>query len=45
MDSFKNLVPKSAIVIRDGLKKKISADHLVVGDLVELKGGEAFTLI
>lgn len=40
MDSFKKLIPKYAIVIRDGKKKKISADHLVVGDLVELKGGD-----
>lgn len=40
MDSFKNLVPKYAIVIRDGFKKRIAADHLVVGDLVEVKGGD-----
>lgn len=40
MDSFKNLVPKNAIVIRDGRKKRIKAEQLVVGDLVELKGGE-----
>ena len=40
MESFKNLVPKSAIVIRDGQRKQISADHLVVGDLVEVKGGD-----
>lgn len=40
MDSFKNLVPKNAIVIRDGIKKNIKADHLVVGDLIEIKGGD-----
>ena len=40
MESFKSLVPKSAIVIRDGKKKKIPADHLVIGDLVEVKGGD-----
>lgn len=40
MESFKNLVPKSAIVIRDGKRKRIEADQLVVGDLVEVKGGD-----
>lgn len=40
MDSFKHLIPKNAIVIRNGFKKKIAADHLVVGDLVEIKGGD-----
>ncbi|KAK1330298.1 hypothetical protein QTO34_010486 [Cnephaeus nilssonii] len=38
--SFKNLVPQQATVIRDGDKFQINADQLVVGDLVEMKGGD-----
>ncbi|TMS10925.1 Potassium-transporting ATPase alpha chain 1 [Larimichthys crocea] len=38
--SFKNLVPQQAIVIRDGQKNQINAYELVVGDLVEIKGGD-----
>nr|XP_023395589.1 potassium-transporting ATPase alpha chain 1 [Loxodonta africana] len=38
--SFKNLVPQQATVIRDGDKCQINADQLVVGDLVEMKGGD-----
>uniref|UniRef100_A0A3P8RJJ7 Sodium/potassium-transporting ATPase subunit alpha n=1 Tax=Amphiprion percula TaxID=161767 RepID=A0A3P8RJJ7_AMPPE len=38
--SFKNLVPQQAIVIRDGQKNQIYANQLVVGDLVEIKGGD-----
>ncbi|TNN80830.1 Potassium-transporting ATPase alpha chain 1 [Liparis tanakae] len=38
--SFKNLVPQQAIVIRDGQKNQINAHQLVVGDLVEIKGGD-----
>ncbi|TMS11618.1 Sodium/potassium-transporting ATPase subunit alpha-1 [Larimichthys crocea] len=37
MDSFKNLVPQQALVLRDGEKKSINAEEVVVGDLV---GGE-----
>ncbi|KAI2668807.1 Sodium/potassium-transporting ATPase subunit alpha-1 [Labeo rohita] len=40
MDSFKNLVPQQALVIRDGEKKNINAEEVVVGDLVEVKGGD-----
>ncbi|XP_053471438.1 sodium/potassium-transporting ATPase subunit alpha-1 [Ictalurus furcatus] len=40
MDSFKNLVPQQALVIRDGEKKDIKAEDVVVGDLVEIKGGD-----
>uniref|UniRef100_A0A3Q3JGI7 Sodium/potassium-transporting ATPase subunit alpha n=1 Tax=Monopterus albus TaxID=43700 RepID=A0A3Q3JGI7_MONAL len=40
MDSFKNLVPQQALVIRDGEKKSINAEDVVVGDLVEVKGGD-----
>uniref|UniRef100_A0A673Z8L2 Sodium/potassium-transporting ATPase subunit alpha n=1 Tax=Salmo trutta TaxID=8032 RepID=A0A673Z8L2_SALTR len=38
--SFKNLVPQQALVIRDGQKNQINAMDLVVGDLVEIKGGD-----
>ncbi|KAB5532850.1 hypothetical protein PHYPO_G00124900 [Pangasianodon hypophthalmus] len=38
--SFKNLVPQQAMVIRDGQKTQINANLLVVGDLVEIKGGD-----
>ncbi|XP_078511557.1 potassium-transporting ATPase alpha chain 1 [Lissotriton helveticus] len=38
--SFKNLVPQQATVFRDGEKFQINANQLVVGDLVEIKGGD-----
>ncbi|XP_027765945.1 potassium-transporting ATPase alpha chain 1-like, partial [Empidonax traillii] len=38
--SFKNLVPQQATVVRDGAKQQINANELVVGDLVEIKGGD-----
>uniref|UniRef100_A0AAY5EJ20 Sodium/potassium-transporting ATPase subunit alpha n=1 Tax=Electrophorus electricus TaxID=8005 RepID=A0AAY5EJ20_ELEEL len=40
MDSFKNLVPQQALVIRDGEKMSINAEEVAVGDLVEVKGGD-----
>lgn len=40
MDSFKNLVPQEAIVIRDGRKKSVKAEEVVLGDIVEVKGGD-----
>lgn len=40
MDSFKNLIPQYALVIRNGQKSSIVADQLVLGDLVEVKGGD-----
>ncbi|CAB1417533.1 unnamed protein product [Pleuronectes platessa] len=40
MDSFKNLVPQQALVVRDGEKKSLNAEEVVVGDLVEVKGGD-----
>ncbi|CAJ1087527.1 sodium/potassium-transporting ATPase subunit alpha-1 [Xyrichtys novacula] len=39
-DSFKNLVPQQAVVIRDGQKLTINAKEVVVGDLVEVRGGD-----
>ncbi|KAG9482795.1 hypothetical protein GDO78_011439 [Eleutherodactylus coqui] len=38
--SFKNLVPQQATVVRDGEKFQINANQLVVGDVVEIKGGD-----
>lgn len=40
MESFKNLVPQYATVVRDGAKHTISAEEVVVGDIVEIKGGD-----
>ncbi|XP_076153173.1 sodium/potassium-transporting ATPase subunit alpha-1-like isoform X2 [Alosa pseudoharengus] len=40
MDSFKKLVPQQALVVRDGEKMIINAEEVVVGDLVEVKGGD-----
>lgn len=40
MDSFKRMVPQHARVIRDGIKDTISADEVVVGDLVEVTAGD-----
>ncbi|MGH0138731.1 UNVERIFIED_CONTAM: hypothetical protein FKN15_037131 [Acipenser sinensis] len=40
MESFKNMVPQQALVIRDGEKNSINAEEVVIGDLVEVKGGD-----
>lgn len=40
MDSFKRMVPQHARVIRNGIKDTISADEVVVGDLVEVTAGD-----
>lgn len=40
MESFKNLVPQYATVVRDGQKHTIPAEEVVVGDIVEVKGGD-----
>ncbi|XP_025029364.1 sodium/potassium-transporting ATPase subunit alpha-2-like isoform X2 [Python bivittatus] len=40
MESFKNMVPQQALVIRDGEKLQINAEYVVLGDLVEVKGGD-----
>ncbi|XP_067108670.1 sodium/potassium-transporting ATPase subunit alpha-2 [Osmerus mordax] len=40
MDSFKNMVPQQALVIREGEKMQINAELVVQGDLVEIKGGD-----
>ncbi|XP_012863353.3 potassium-transporting ATPase alpha chain 2-like [Echinops telfairi] len=38
--SFSKMIPQQALVIRDGEKKTIPAEQLVVGDIVEIKGGD-----
>ncbi|XP_056319466.1 sodium/potassium-transporting ATPase subunit alpha-1a.2 [Danio aesculapii] len=40
MESFRNLVPQQALVVRDGEKKVINAEEVVVGDLIEVCGGD-----
>ncbi|EDL39029.1 mCG142116 [Mus musculus] len=40
MESFKNMVPQQALVIRDGEKMQINVRDVVLGDLVEVKGGD-----
>jgi len=40
MDSFKNMVPQQALAIRNGEKKAVLARTLVLGDIVEVKGGD-----
>ena len=40
MDSFKNMIPQYATVIRNGQKFTVSVEEVVVGDLVEVKGGD-----
>lgn len=45
MESFKNMVPQQALVIRNGEKMSINAEDVVVGDLVEVKGETGSLLI
>jgi sodium/potassium-transporting ATPase subunit alpha len=40
MESFKNMVPQFALVVRNGVKLNIHAEELVVGDVVEVKFGD-----
>ncbi|XP_076331597.1 sodium/potassium-transporting ATPase subunit alpha-like isoform X2 [Tachypleus tridentatus] len=40
MESFKNMVPQYATVVREGQKFSIPAEEVVVGDIVEVKGGD-----
>lgn len=40
MESFKNMVPPLAVVIRNGERKSVKAADLVVGDIVEVKFGD-----
>ena len=40
MESFKNFVPQSAFVIRDGQKQTVKAEEVCRGDIVEVKFGD-----
>nr|CAD7447538.1 unnamed protein product [Timema bartmani] len=40
MESFKKMVPQVATVVRGGEKLSLRAEELVVGDIVEVKGGD-----
>ncbi|KAM3964517.1 LOW QUALITY PROTEIN: sodium/potassium-transporting ATPase subunit alpha [Aphomia sociella] len=40
MSGFEKLVPPNAVVIRDGVKKIIPNINVVLGDIVEMTGGE-----
>ncbi|XP_037803094.1 sodium/potassium-transporting ATPase subunit alpha-like isoform X1 [Penaeus monodon] len=40
MESFKNMVPQYAIVLRDGEKQNVQAEELCIGDVVEVKFGD-----
>ena len=40
MESFKNLVPQEAHVMRGGERYTINAEEVVVGDLIFVKGGD-----
>ncbi|XP_067129300.1 sodium/potassium-transporting ATPase subunit alpha-like [Centruroides vittatus] len=40
MESFKNMVPQYAMIIRDGQKTTLPAEDVVKGDVVEIKGGD-----
>ncbi|EDO40680.1 predicted protein [Nematostella vectensis] len=40
MESFKNLVPQEANVLRSGGRKTVGAENLVIGDVVSVKGGD-----
>ncbi|XP_064441843.1 potassium-transporting ATPase alpha chain 2-like [Mirounga angustirostris] len=40
MATFNKMIPQQALVIRDSEKKTIPAEQLVVGDIVEIRGGD-----
>ncbi|XP_063896359.1 sodium/potassium-transporting ATPase subunit alpha-like [Helicoverpa armigera] len=40
MSGFEKLVPPNAVVIRDGLRKTVPNADLVLGDIVEMSGGD-----
>lgn len=40
MASFNQMIPQQAIIMRDGEKLEVPATDIVVGDLVEIKGGD-----
>ena len=40
MESFKDMVPQYATVIRAGLKHTVKAEELTIGDLVQIQFGD-----
>lgn len=40
MESFKNLVPQYAIVVREGEKLNVQAEELCIGDIIDVKFGD-----
>ncbi|KRY49843.1 Sodium/potassium-transporting ATPase subunit alpha, partial [Trichinella britovi] len=40
MESFKDMVPHYALVVRGGQKKNVRTEELVIGDIVEMRGGD-----
>ncbi|KAF3815644.1 hypothetical protein GH733_016408 [Mirounga leonina] len=40
MATFNKMIPQQALVIRDSEKKTIPVEQLVVGDIVEIRGGD-----
>jgi len=40
MEGFKKMVPQEALVLRDGKRSKILASNLVVGDIIDVRGGD-----
>ena len=40
MESFKNMVPQYAVVVREGLKQTMKAEEICIGDIVEVKFGD-----
>ena len=40
MDSFKNMVPQQALALRSGEIKSVLAREIVLGDIVQVKGGD-----
>ena len=40
MESFAKMLPQHANVVRDGVESNILAEELVLGDVVEIRGGD-----
>lgn len=40
MESFKKMIPQEALVLRDGQKRVMPAEDIVVGDIVFVKFGD-----
>ena len=40
MELFRDLVPQTALVVRDGVKTTLPADQLTVGDVVHVQFGD-----